>query len=70
LHTGDRADNNIDLAAIDENGCRYCRGSAEDNGPGIQDGFKDVIFNRVVKDTNKSKGFGLGLYLVKFLVES
>ncbi len=69
-HTGNRADNNIDLAAVDENGCRYCRVSAEDNGPGIPDGFKDVIFNRILKGTNKSKGIGLGLYLVKSIVES
>ncbi len=69
-HTGDRANINIDLDAVDDNGCRYFRVRVEDNGPGIPDGFKGVIFNRVLKGTSKAKGMGLGLYLVKSLVDS
>ncbi len=39
-----------------------------DDGPGIPDDFKGVIFNRVLKGTTKAKGIGLGLYLAKSLV--
>ena len=42
----------------------------EDDGPGIPDDFKGTIFNRMLKGTDKAKGMGLGLYLVKSLVES
>ena len=69
-HTGDHADINIDLNLVEENVHRYCRVMVEDNGPGIPDDFKGKIFNRLSKGTNKTKGMGLGLYLVKSLVES
>ena len=42
----------------------------EDNGPGIPDDFKSLVFNRVLKGTARAKGMGLGLYLVKSLVAS
>lgn len=67
-HTGDRADINVGLETVDDNGGHYYR--VEDNGPGIPDDFKGVIFNRVQKGTKKAKGMGLGLYLVKSLVGS
>jgi len=41
----------------------------EDNGPGIQDWVKDKIFMRFSRGTTKAHGKGLGLYLVKRLVE-
>ena len=69
-HTGDRADIDISLDAVNDNSGRYCRVSVEDNGPGIPDDFKDKIFNRMLKGTDKAKGMGLGLYLVKSLVDS
>jgi signal transduction histidine kinase len=69
-HTGDKTDINIDLDIVNDNTGKYCRVSVEDNGPGIPDNFKDVIFNRLLKGTNKAKGMGLGLYLVKSLVDS
>jgi signal transduction histidine kinase len=69
-HTGDRADIVIDLDIVEDNDGLYCRFVVEDNGPGIPDDFKKVIFNRVLKGTDKAKGMGLGLYLVKSLVES
>lgn len=69
-HTGDRANISIILENVKENDCYYYRVSVEDNGPGIPDNFKGVIFNRMLKGTKKAKGMGLGLYLVKSLVDS
>jgi signal transduction histidine kinase len=51
-------------------GIQYCRVMVEDNGPGISDDFKGRIFRRMLKGATNAKGMGLGLYLVKSLVES
>jgi signal transduction histidine kinase len=69
-HTGGRADIIIDLDVVNDRGDRYCRVMVEDNGPGIPDDFKGKIFNRLLKGTDKTKGMGLGLFLVKSFVES
>lgn len=69
-HTGDRAEIVIDLDVVNCNGGRYYRVLVEDNGPGIPDDFKAKIFDRMLKGTNNAKGMGLGLYLVKSLVDS
>ncbi len=69
-HTAGRADISINLDRVRENGRDYCRVSVEDDGPGIPEDFKDIIFNRVLKGTLRAKGMGLGLYLVKSLVDS
>ena len=47
-----------------------CAIKPKDNGPGIPGDFKSAIFNRALKGTKKAKGMGLGLYLVKSLVDS
>ncbi len=60
----------IDIDSVHENGIQYYRVMVEDNGPGITDDFKDKVFNRLLRGTTKSKGMGLGLYLVKTLVDS
>ncbi len=44
--------------------------SVEDNGPGIPDDMKGKVFNRLQRGETRAKGIGLGLYLVKSLVES
>jgi len=43
--------------------------SIEDNGQGISEKVKDRVFNMFEKGTHKSKGAGLGLYLVKIVSE-
>ena len=48
----------------------YNRFTVEDNGPGIPDAVKNRIFNRMQHGDTKAKGMGLGLYLVKSLVDS
>lgn len=69
-HTRDHTEITISLEIAQANGRRQCRVSVEDNGPGVPDDFKEVIFNRILKGSIKAKGMGLGLYLVKSLVES
>lgn len=41
-----------------------------DNGPGIPKGEQDKIYNMFYRATHKSEGTGLGLYLVKEIVEN
>ncbi|MGA9141263.1 MAG: PAS domain S-box protein [Methanocella sp.] len=48
----------------------YCRVAIEDDGPGIPDEMKEKVFDRMRRGDTKAKGSGLGLYLVKTLVES
>jgi len=67
-HTGEGTDITISLDVVLDNGKRYCRVAVEDNGPGIPDNSKGRIFNRMQKGT--ARGMGLGLYLVRSLVDS
>jgi PAS domain S-box-containing protein len=69
-HTGERAHILIDLKVVEENSHRCCRVSVEDDGPGIPDDLKAKIFNRMLESTSHAKGMGLGLYLVRTLVDS
>ena len=47
----------------------HLRVSVEDNGPGIQDELKERVFERSMRGATKVTGQGLGLYLVRRLVE-
>jgi PAS domain S-box-containing protein len=47
----------------------FCKVSIEDNGPGIPDDLKPKLFTRFQRGNTKVSGKGLGLYLVKNLVE-
>ena len=49
---------------------KYCRVTIDDNGPGIADEVKDKLFVRFQRGKTKASGRGLGLYLVRSLVES
>jgi signal transduction histidine kinase len=58
--------------SVDEktyDGKKYYEVSVEDNGPGIKDELKDRLFSRFSRGETKAKGSGLGLYLVKTLVD-
>ena len=57
------------LSKIHENGEEYYKVSIEDNGPGIPDDMKDKIFTRLQRGKTRASGAGLGLFLVKRLVE-
>ncbi len=60
---------NIGVSRVSENGREYCRAFVEDNGPGIPDTLKNKLFNRFQSGDTKVSGKGLGLYLVKMLVD-
>ena len=60
----------IRLETADMGGRKFCLVSVEDNGPGIPDDLKKAIFERMRRGDTKAKGSGLGLYLVRTLVES
>ena len=60
---------NIDLMAGCQDGGAHCQVSIEDNGPGIPDELKVKVFDRSTRGLTKVAGLGLGLYLVKRLVE-
>ncbi|WP_424358073.1 PAS domain S-box protein [Methanocella sp. MCL-LM] len=47
----------------------FCRVEIEDNGPGISDEKKKAILQRSVQDRSKLTGKGLGLYLVRTLID-
>ena len=59
----------LGLKTVEEDGRRYHRASVEDNGPGIPDALKEKIFSRFQQGDTKASGKGLGLYIVKALVE-
>lgn len=61
---------NVHVDKVQENGREFCRIRIEDDGPGIPDERKDSIFNRFQKGSARASGKGLGLYLVKTLVET
>jgi len=48
----------------------YCTVTIDDNGPGIPDELKERLFTRFQRGVTRAGGKGLGLYLVKSLVES
>jgi len=60
----------IGLEKALEGGKLHYKIIVEDNGPGISDKLKPRIFDRHLRGSTKAKGSGIGLYLVKTLVES
>jgi len=59
----------VELAPVFQFGLKFYRVTVEDNGPGIPDDMKPVIFDRVYRSKQKSGYSGLGLYLVKLLLD-
>ena len=47
----------------------YYQAVIDDNGPGIPDETKNILFSRLQQGDTKAHGRGLGLYLVKRLVD-
>jgi PAS domain S-box-containing protein len=67
-HTREGTEIGVDLDVIEDNGKHFYRVTVEDNGPGIPDESKESIFNRMYMGS--SRGMGLGLYIVRTLVNS
>jgi len=44
--------------------------SVSDTGPGIPDAMKPLVFDRFAQDTKTRSSYGLGLHIVKMLIES
>lgn len=59
----------ISTSAIYADKKMFCRIIVEDSGPGIPDNKKANLFNFSMVTRQKAVGKGLGLYLVKTLVE-
>lgn len=59
----------IRQARIEEGSKNWCLVSIEDNGPGIPDRLKESLFTRFRNVGIMQDGRGLGLYLVKTLVD-
>ncbi len=59
----------ITLSRGSRDGAAFLLVSVEDNGPGIPDDMKEKVFDRSMRGATKVTGQGLGLYLVKRLVE-
>jgi PAS domain S-box-containing protein len=58
----------VEVARVRQENVDYCRIAVEDDGPGIPDMRKEQVFRRF-KQENKVSGSGLGLYMVKALVD-
>jgi PAS domain S-box-containing protein len=69
-HSQDIPAINIRLDRVNEPGGTFYMVAIEDNGKGVPDTVKGHIFDRFHRGDTKVKGTGLGLYLVKTLVES
>jgi PAS domain S-box-containing protein len=52
-----------------EKGRKFYKTSVTDNGPGIPEDLKGQLFQRFKTGDRKATGHGLGLYLVKMIVE-
>jgi PAS domain S-box-containing protein len=59
----------IRVARVKEKGTDYLRIMVEDNGPGIPNWLKDKIFLRFQRGQTSAHGKGLGLYIVRALVD-
>jgi signal transduction histidine kinase len=55
------------MTCLSERGINFCKVAVEDNGPGIHDDLKALIFDRS-HTVKKLRGKGLGLYIVNTLV--
>lgn len=68
-HTASPLAINIELTTTCQNGDKYYRVSVDDNGPGVPDDLKKKLFSEIKKDEHKALRRGIGLQLVKTLVQ-
>jgi signal transduction histidine kinase len=68
-YSGDEVEIDIQVAEKQLSGRRVYEVSVSDNGYGIPDEIKPKLFQRFQRGTTKAHGKGLGLYIVKKLLE-
>ena len=68
-HCEDPVRISVNVSRAEQNGSSYYQVAVEDNGHGVPDDKKAEIFNRLKRGETKARGTGLGLYIVKTLVE-
>ncbi|MEM2925372.1 MAG: ATP-binding protein, partial [Methanocellales archaeon] len=68
-YSGESVEIAINVEEFIKDDKRYYKVGVEDNGNGVPDELKTRIFKRFERGTTKAKGKGLGLYIVKTLIE-
>jgi len=68
-HSAGPVEISIVLNKVFEGGREHYKVTVEDDGPGIPDDLKSKLFQRKQRGRTKTTGTGLGLYLVRKLVE-
>ncbi len=68
-HSTGRVTISVSIREVAEGGRNYYRVDVADDGPGIADAMKPRVFERFTRGPTKAGGKGLGLYLVKALVD-
>jgi signal transduction histidine kinase len=59
----------IKVSRIEEKGINYCKMEFIDNGIGIEDSRKNIVFSRAFQNGNNVLGIGLGLSLVNKIIQ-
>jgi PAS domain S-box-containing protein len=59
----------VNVEPVQHGDRKYHRCVVEDNGPGIPDELKPKLFHRFIRGATTAHGKGLGLYLIRTLVE-
>jgi PAS domain S-box-containing protein len=60
---------NVRVSKVESVDQAYCKATIEDDGPGIPNDVKKKLFSRFQRGHTKASGKGLGLYLVRSLVQ-
>ena len=69
-NTHDKVEIEIKFSKIQRNGLKYIQIEIIDNGVGIEDIWKETIFKRGINEVKSLSGMGLGLSLVKKIIDS
>jgi PAS domain S-box-containing protein len=59
----------VNISHVSHDGKSYYRVALDDNGKGIPDDKKEEVFDRFKRGDTEARGTGLGLYIVKTLIE-
>jgi PAS domain S-box-containing protein len=68
-HSSGSLEVRVKVASVVRNERTFYEVAVEDNGPGIPDEAREKIFDRLERGRTGARGHGLGLYLVRTLVE-